>query len=78
MLDVLLCYGFAANMIRAGYFGLVADFFRQLWVACRWLGAAIAAGIRRLSRGRAARLRRVNEITLRRLARLETYVTSMT
>jgi hypothetical protein len=78
MLDVLLCYGFTANMIRAGYFGLVADFFRQVWAACCRLRAATAAGARRLSRGRAAHLRRASETTLRSLARLETYVTSMT
>jgi hypothetical protein len=25
MLDALLCYGIAANMIRAGYFGLIEE-----------------------------------------------------
>ena len=35
MLDMLLCYGLATNMIRAGYLGLVSDLFRQVWVACR-------------------------------------------
>jgi hypothetical protein len=33
MLDMLLCYGFAANMIRAGYLGLAGDLFRQVWAS---------------------------------------------
>lgn len=75
MFDMLLCYGFAANVIRAGYLGLVADLFRQAWATCRELGVAAA---RRPSRGGAPILRTAGEIVLRRLARLETYVTSMT
>ena len=43
MLDMLLCYGFAATMIRAGYLGLVGDLFRQVWASCRWFGAVVAA-----------------------------------
>ena len=64
MLDVLLCYGFAATMIRAGYVGLVADLFRQVWAACRDLGATY--------------FRLPSEIMFRRRSRLETHVTSMT
>jgi hypothetical protein len=75
MFDVLLCYGFAANVIRAGYLGLVTDLFRQAWATCRELG--VAAG-RRLSRGRAPILRGAGQIVSRRLARPEAYVASMT
>jgi hypothetical protein len=78
MLDMLLCYGFAATMIRAGYLGLVGDLFRQVWASCRWFGAVVAAGARRPSLGGAAYLRAAGEITLRRLARCEFHVTSMT
>ena len=42
MLDMLLCYGFAANMIRAGYLGLVGDLFRQVWASCRRLRRVVA------------------------------------
>jgi hypothetical protein len=76
MFDVLLCYGFTANMIRAGYVGLVSDLIRQAWASCRQVAAA-AIG-RRPSRGSATRLRHAGEIARRRLTRLETYVTSMT
>ena len=73
MLDVLLCYGFAANMIHAVYLGLVTDLFRQVWAAWRRLGAAAAARARRLSRGGAAYLQWASETTtLQRRARLET------
>ena len=78
MLDMLLCYGFAANMIRAGYLGLVGDLFRQVWASCRWLGAVMAARARRPSLGGAAYLRAAGEIPLRRLTRREIHVTSMT
>lgn len=78
MLDMLLCYGFAANMIRAGYLGLAGDLFRQVWASCRWFGAVVAARARRSSLNGAACLRAAGEITLRRLARCEFHVTSMT
>ena len=77
MFDVLLCYGFTANMIRAGYLGLVADFLRQVWASSRRFGTAAAAIARSRSHSRAT-LRLASDITLRRLARLETHVTSMT
>ena len=77
MFDVLLCYGFTANMIRAGCLGLVGDFFLQAWASCRQIGVAAAATTRSRSHS-GATLRRASDITLRRLARLETYVTSMT
>ena len=50
MLDVLLCYGFAANMIRAGYLDLVADLFRQIWAAWRGFNQIMMAVVRRSSR----------------------------
>jgi hypothetical protein len=74
MLDVLLCYGFAAQMVRAGYFALVTDLFRQAWGTCRGLGAAAA---RLPTRGSALTPRGAGEIVLRRLDRIETFVTSM-
>jgi hypothetical protein len=77
MLDVLLCYGFAANMIRAGYLGLVTDLFRQFWDSCRPLRAAAAVIARRPSQSDARHLRCAGTIILRRLSRRETYVTSM-
>ncbi len=77
MLDVLLCYGIAANMIRAGYLGLVADLLRQVWAACRQF-VAVATTVRRPWRSGADQFRRAGESTPRRLARLETYVISVT
>ena len=77
MLDMLLCYGFVATMIRAGYLALVGDLFRQVWASCRWLGAVVAAGAQRSSLNGAAYLRAAGEIPLRRLARREIRVTSM-
>ena len=44
MLEMLFCYGFAANMIRAGYLDLVSDLFRQIWSACHRFGAARRPG----------------------------------
>jgi hypothetical protein len=78
MLDMLFCYGIAANLIRAGYLGLVSDLFRQIWSDCRRFGAVATAGARRPSQSGSAQLRTSGEITLRRLARLEIHVTSMT
>ena len=69
---------FAATVIRAGYLGLVGDLFRQVWASCRWFGAVVPAGARRPSLGGAAYLRAAGEVTLRRLARCEFHVTSMT
>lgn len=77
MFDALLCYGFAVSIIRAGYLGLVADLLRQASGSCRQIGAA-AIGFARRRASAAAHLRRADDTTLRRLARLETYVTSMT
>ena len=77
MFDVLICYGFAANMIRAGYLSLVGDLFRQAWLSCRQFGAAAAAVVRRPALSGTPRPSRTSGMTLRRLARLETYVTSM-
>jgi hypothetical protein len=77
MFDVLLCYGLTANMIRAGYLALVGDFFLQAWAGCRRIGAR-AAAIPRWRSHSGATLRRASDITLRRLARVETYITSMT
>jgi hypothetical protein len=78
MLDMLLCYGFAATVIRAGYLGLVGDLFRQVWASCRWFGAVVAARARRSSLNGAACLRAAGELPLRRLTRREIRVTSMT
>jgi hypothetical protein len=75
MLDLLLCYGFAAHMVRAGYFALVTDLFRQAWATCRGLGVA---AMRHPSRSGALFFRGAGQIVLRRPARLETHVTSMT
>ncbi|MFZ2064410.1 MAG: hypothetical protein WAV27_00355 [Xanthobacteraceae bacterium] len=78
MLDMLLCYGFAANMIRAGYLGLVGDLFRQLWASCHRFGAVVATGARRPSLSGAAYIWAGRRNPLRRLARCEIHVTSMT
>ncbi len=76
MFDVLLCYGFATNVIRAGYLGLVGDLFREAWANCRRLGAAAKSMVRGPLCCRTAYLRRANGFIVRRLLRLETHVTS--
>ena len=79
MLDMLLCYGLAANMIRAGYLRLGR---RPLSASLGHLAARsarVAAGSPRPSlSGAASAFGSAGEITLRRLARLEIHVTSMT
>ncbi len=75
MLDVLLCYGFAVQIIRTGYFALVTDLFRQAWATCRGL---VIAAARLPSRNGAPILRNAGEIVVQRLVRLETQFTSMT
>ena len=76
MLDLLFCYGVVANMIYAGYFGLVADLFRKVWSTRRYgVAAASAALWRRAGRALTGNIR--GDVT-QRMARLETYVTSMT
>jgi hypothetical protein len=78
MLEMLFCYGFAANMIRAGYLDLVSDLFRQIWSAYHRFGAAAAAGAREPSHSGLVRLRAGSETTPLRMARLEIPVISMT
>lgn len=78
MIDVLHCYGIAASIIRAGYLGLVRDFFRQAWATCGQLGSAVADTARRPLQSGATRFRRASGISRRSRARLENYVTSMT
>jgi hypothetical protein len=78
MLDMLLCYGLATNMIRAGYLGLVSDLFRQIWLACRHVvGAMAAAESREPSHSGLVHLRAGSESTLLRMVRLEIHVISM-
>jgi len=75
MLDMLFCCGVVANMIQVGYFHLAADLFRKIGSSCRGCLAA-AAGFR--PRSGTAIAGRASKSINRRLARLESYVTSTT
>lgn len=87
MLDMLLCYQMIANAIYAGYFLLLADFFRQAWASFFCLVTATMHGRRRAKflpggslsfrNSGAATARGRNEALGRQLERLENYVLSV-
>jgi hypothetical protein len=84
MLDALLCYQMIANMIRAGYFLLLADLGVRAWASIRGAAALTARGFCRTATApngtlppETRRLHGRHKELRWRLKQLESHVTSM-